>query len=308
MSRGTWVLAFVALAIVIVVLVSSWAPPEPSELAVDSTSADRTPLRKLPMPSPPVSVALPDDLDTLDGKAFVDAVPALERLARSGREDALRVLFQKLHGCDDYRARSDESIRTFAQERYLHQVEMNKHGTRCPGGADFECAPEAWRDQLILYATEQRDRCALVTPRMLDNRLELARLALARGERSIVLMLATESGFLQKQPERMRNAHQLVALRRGLTEAVQRLVAACDREVMQRAAFGLDRQSPILALDPAAAIAYATAYVASSPDQNTGDTTMAQVIADAAAQLPSAAVDQAQQRGLQIVADHCSSR
>ncbi|MEO8012322.1 MAG: hypothetical protein ABI650_11805 [Dokdonella sp.] len=253
-------------------------------------------------------VVLPDDLDTLDGKAFVDAVPALERLARGGRKDALRVLFRNLRGCDDYRPQSDEAIRKSAQERYLHQVEMNKHGTRCPGGADFECAPEAWRDQLILYATEQRERCALVTPRMLDNRLELSRLALARGARSIVLMLATQSDFLQKQPERMRNAHQLLALRRDLTDAVQQLVAACDRQVMQRAAFGLYRQSPILALDPAAAIAYGTAYVASSPDQNTGDTTMAQVIADAAAQLPSAAVDQARQRGLQIVADHCTPR
>ncbi len=164
------------------------------------------------------------------------------------------------------------------------------------------------RDQLIRSGVERRELCAAVTPRMLDKRLELARLALARGDRSIVLMLAGPGSFRQTPPERMRNVHQLLALRRDLTEAVQRRVAGCDRRVMHRAAFGSYRQSPILELDPAAAIAYATAYDASAPDPADGDSTMAQVIADAAAQLPPAAVEQARQRGLQFVADHCTLR
>ncbi len=124
MRRSTWVLTVLLLAIVIVVMLRSWLSRQPPEPAVDSTSIVESAPHRLPSPSAK-TVALPDELHTLEDRAFIDALPALERLANGGRQDALRVLFDKLGSCTEYRRQSDEEIRERAQERYAHQIEMN---------------------------------------------------------------------------------------------------------------------------------------------------------------------------------------
>jgi hypothetical protein len=68
----------------------------------------------------------PDELWKLDGEDFLDALPELERRARGGDMDALRVIYRRLTGCVGYQPRTDAQIRARAEEDYARSADIER--------------------------------------------------------------------------------------------------------------------------------------------------------------------------------------
>ncbi|WP_440223446.1 hypothetical protein ACQQ2N_20550 [Dokdonella sp. MW10] len=203
-------------------------------------------------------VALPESLDTLRGADFAAAMPTLERLARGGRADALRVLFGRLDACASHRSETDEEIEAKADDQYRRA--LSREGIdaatcasrRAEGGV---CQAADWRDETLRMARDSGAECAAMSPQQIAARVEWARLAVERGDRAMVTALYGVAQFRMDSIERMRHLDALVPLSRRLREEMDRLVDAGDLDALQRMALGSMSGGVLVDQDPIAAYA-----------------------------------------------------
>ncbi len=216
------------------------------------------------------AVALPESLDTLRGADFAAAMPTLERLARGGRADALRVLFRRLDACASHHPETAEEIDAKVDDQYRLALSRERidaatcESRRAEGGV---CQAAEWRDETLRMARDTGAECAAMSPGQIAARVEWARLAVERGDRAMVTALYGGGHFRMDSIERMRHLDALVPLSRRLREEMDRLVDAGDLDALQRMAFGSMSGGVLVDQDPVAAYAAYLALQRAAPER-----------------------------------------
>lgn len=209
-------------------------------------------------------VALPTDLDTIDGRDFVDALPQLEQRARGGDMDAARVLFRRLQECVGYRPESDAEIREAVDQWYEQQLETRK---RFPDLSTEFVVTEQKRQQELDRRLASRERCAALTPAQIGRRLDWAQWMVEHGDRHSIIAFAGVGQWEIDANERIRYAEQLARFAELEQAQLDRFVEACDIEVLNRLAFSRSTWTPLFAEDDAQAYQYAWAITLADPSK-----------------------------------------
>jgi hypothetical protein len=274
-SRASWIL--VALSLLAVATIGyrrgQHAAPRasgPMPAAADMPRPNDKVRHENPAPAfaRPHSVALPDQLDDLDGLEFIAAMPELERRARGGDETPTRLLVDRLQGCASYRAEDEADIRQRIDENYQHQLDIQRNFPS-PPDARF-LITEEWRTKQLKYAFDRRDRCAVLTPKQMGSRFDWAMLGLSRHDRGAILAFSAPGSLSTDNVERVRYSDRIAALADQERVELNRLVEAGDREAMQRAARAYSNQGFGIVdadLQQAYAIAYALSLAEAGEDK-----------------------------------------
>ena len=201
------------------------------------------------------------ELQALDGRAFIEALPDLERRARDGEPGVARTLFERLQGCVGFRWHSDAELREPIDEDYRHQRERNRRMqiehpgvTVVPPG--FPAAEEL-RDDALQHAFERRDRCSALQARQVDARLEWLRLALRQHDRQALLGVTGPYDLRMTGAELVRHADRLLELREFARTELDRLALGGDTTAMAREAIARAPHDTLWPHDPVQAWAWA---------------------------------------------------
>lgn len=235
--------------------------PAPNGVARGSAAADdgmSIPGKARGRSGRPAAVVLPSDLQQLDGKAFVDAMPELERRARGGDERTLRLLVSRLQECSSHAFESDEEIRERVDEAWERRRKLAGQYPSSAAGSDLgEDAREAEFKQQI----DLRDRCAGLSAAQVGGRIEWVRLALARNDRDAILDFSGYWAFRMSGIERIRYADELGDVARDEQSALDRLVSNGDRDAIARAALAYSYpRNELVPRDPVRAYELAYAW------------------------------------------------
>jgi hypothetical protein len=189
-----------------------------------------------------LSKATPADVTKLRGKEFIEALPSLEKLARSGNIDAVRTLYQQLGSCVSYKKRSDEEIRDSENKRYQQQLEITKeisatHPDRPANPLFAEDSLRAAHESALKAAFDLRDLCSVLTLQRIESRLDWLQLALERRDRQTILDATMQDKISIHGIERVRNAEKLLELAQSERSNLHDLIATGDLTALQRAAY-----------------------------------------------------------------------
>ncbi len=222
----------------------------------------------------PVPVALPDKLHTLAGREFLAAMPTLERLARGGRADALRVLFQHLDACVNFKPPPGDAVPEWIDVQYANELAIEKldaatcerrrsEGQRCEAG-DL-------REQRVLAANHLREECTALSAAQVGSRIAWARLAVDRGDRDMVVLLRGPN-TMRNMPrtERVRELDALVALEKRSREEMDRLVDAGDLDALRSSMLGFRSGGNLVNQDFVAAHAAYLVLARAAPERVEG--------------------------------------
>lgn len=247
----------------------------------------------------PARIALPDDLDMLDGADFIAAMPELERRAREGDQASALLLIHRLQECT-FRAVEDvDAIRQRVDAEYARQLDIHKHWQ---GDKSF-VIDEAWHANELKKALDFRDRCLALTPHALGRRLDVAALALAHHERDVVIDLVRGSLFAH-DAERVRYVEHLSAIADAERAEIGRLVEAGDRQAMEAAAVAY-RSDNFGVIEPDRPRAYAIAYALSLAG-GVGQYRMDWLLKTAGEQLSADQIEAARADGASLYARCCA--
>jgi hypothetical protein len=269
-SRGAWVVVALLVALAVGGAFGRLADPPKPSAKVESTTrkpvvADRPtsqhPARVHAARTPKM---LPSNLHELDGKDFIAALPDLQQRARAGDVEATKVLFERLQGCSAYMVRSDTDIRKAVDNQFQRQRDIQRRiRERKP---DFPLDP-AWDVGGVAYQQalqrdfDRRDRCTSLTRQQIESRLEVAKLAIQRGDRAMVIALGGIGQFSVEDAELVRHADALIELRAIEIAALDRLIDAGDIDALSRAAYGYSNDSSLLPNDLIQAYTHAYAWL-----------------------------------------------
>jgi hypothetical protein len=260
-------------------------------------------------PSAPVHAdrkahALPDDLDTLDGIEFIEAIPDLERRAKDGDQKATLLLIHRLQECAGYVVQNVEDIRARVDKEYQRQLDIQQ---RMPDRNRTLVIDELWHAARLKQDIDKRDRCLALGPRDLKRRLDWAELALSRHERDVTIDLARWGSVRAEGPERVRELDRIGALADGEKREIERLVAAGDVDAMHAAviAYGGERGDSFGVIEADPTQAYAIAYALSLTGG--GDEKMAvRLLQYIGGRLSAEQIEAAKTRGEAIYAECCN--
>jgi len=217
-----------------------------------------------PRPKPASSVALPADLDTIDGRDFVAALPDLEQRARDGDMDAARLLFRRLQECVGSQPASDAEIREDVDQWYERRRQMQE---------DFPDQPpelivtEQKRLEELNRRLALRERCTALTSAQVGRRLDWAQWMVEHGDRSSTIAFAGVGQWEIDAVEHIRYAEQLARFAEIEHAQLDRFVEACDVEVLERLAFSRSIWTPLFAEDDAQAYQFAWAITLADPSR-----------------------------------------
>jgi len=227
-----------------------------------------------PQADPPAHVevrkapkAVPADLTSLNGKEFVDALPSLETLARSGNLDAARVLYQRLRSCVGFDDTSDEVMRSHENADYQRQIAISRqihsdHPDRPVNPIFSERSLEQAHESRVKAAVNQSDLCKGLTPQQIEKYLDWAQFALERHDRQTILEAALPGNIGAKGVERVRNAERLIEIAQIERDDLNNLIAGGDLAALEQAAYAYSYGSDSMGLlqrEPELAYTYAYA-------------------------------------------------
>lgn len=200
-------------------------------------------------------------LQTLDGRAFVDTLPDLERRARAAEPGVARLLFERLRECAGFRPSSDEDLREPIDDEYQRRLEQERrireaHPDEPVVPPGFPTAEEA-RDHALQHAFDLRDRCSALDARQVGGRLEWLQLALQQRDRQALLGVTTPGELGMTGAELVRNADRVLELRRIAQQELDRLALGGDTEAMAREAYARTSDATLWPRDPVQAWAWA---------------------------------------------------
>jgi hypothetical protein len=269
-SQTLWIVLFLGST---AVLGFTFGHSRGKDVRVVATSTTPTASKKAPTQSEPhaptaIAIADPADVTKLSGREFVEALPSMEKLARSGNLNVARALYQSLGSCVGFRKQSDEEIRTQENESYARQREITQqirtehpdHSIKPP--FDEDSLREA-HERALKAAFDQRDLCTALTPQQIESRLDWIQLALDRRDRRTVLDVTAPGIISVRGIERVRNAERLVEIAELEQNDLNSLIATGDLTALGRAVYAYGMDGGILPHDPELAYAYAYAYALS---------------------------------------------
>lgn len=322
-SRLWWVGPFLCLATVLGFIAGHSRRNASSEAdatrpAVESAKIQRRPNLTAQVNAKIAPRAVPADLMSLDGKEFVDAMPSLEALARGGKLDAARVLYERLRSCVDFQESSDEEIRSRENARYQQQIELSKrirreNPDRPVNPMIDEASLRRTYERALKADFDQHDLCTSLTPQQVDKYLDWAQFALERQDRQTILDATLPGSIGAMGIERVRNAERLLEIADIERNDLNNLIATGDLTALERAAYAYASDSNgLLSRDPE--LAYVYAYALSLAGGKGNDlqqiTAMMQSLASGQAFYPpltAQQIDTARARGLALFQSCCAS-
>ena len=263
----------------------------------------------------------PADLKNLDGKEFIESLPALEALAGGGDLDAIHVLIKRLGSCGGYQPASDEEIRAREESSYRRNLDAVKSLRASANGRPMD---PHFSDESLLHAHEaalkaafdERDLCTSLTPRQTERRFDWIRIALERHDRQTILDAASPGGGIGSGGiERVRNADKLAEIAQIERSDLDALIATGDTAALDRAAHAFGSGSSFLfQRDAALAYPYAYAWTLADSSENAWQRdAMKQLMEQLASgqgyypPMTSAEIDQARARGLSLFQSCCAA-
>ncbi|MGA9342476.1 MAG: hypothetical protein WBV61_09130 [Rhodanobacteraceae bacterium] len=209
----------------------------PRALAMEKPKRPQSTNHRAPVTAP--AVRLPADVSTLDGQAFLAALPTLERRARSGDASASDVLFFRFNGCVNYDAQAKDDKTKDVEDNYQRDVKSEQNirkehpGWERPTGIS---SPAEYRADRLRQIQDQFDVCKALTPAQIEQRLDWARVSLEQHDRSMILDLA-RSELQIDDAELLRNTDRLLELREMERIELDRLIETGDTDAIQAAAY-----------------------------------------------------------------------
>lgn len=275
----------------------------------DAIVQDPVPVAPVEVPRPraiepaPVPVALPDKLHTLGGREFLAAMPTLERLARGGRADALRVLFQHLDACVNFKPPPGDAVPEWIDVQYANELAIEKlDAATCERrrSEGQSCEAGELREQRVLAANQRREECTALSAAQIGSRIAWARLAVDRGDRDMVVLLRGPNTMRDMpRTERVRELDALVALGQRSREEMDRLVDAGDLDALWWSMLGFRSGGNLVDQDFVAAHAAYLVLARAAPERVAG-------FGDAAGRLTPAQLAEAQARADAMYARCCA--
>jgi hypothetical protein len=226
---------------------------------------------------PRSDIAIPvTQLEALDGKRFLAALPDLLARAYNGNVDAMRLVDRRFDSCAAYVVRSDEEMAQVTDREYERQLDIVRqlraaHPQQAlPPSLDEE-ALAAQHAERLRQATEQNDLCRGLTAAQIETRLVWAQRLVEAGDRDTILGLTRSENRLQGA-DRLRNAERLAQLAISEDDALDRLIGTGDLDALERAMRAHDgMNAKVVRRDPQRAYVYAYALsLAAGDDQERG--------------------------------------
>jgi len=204
----------------------------------------------------------PADLTILNGKEFVDVLPSLETLARSGNLEAARVLYQRLRSCVGFEDASDEAIRDRENANYQQQLGISRrirseYPDRPENPMFSEASLKQAHESALKAAFDRRDLCTSLTPLQISRHLDWERFALERHDRKTILDATKPDSTEVRGAERVRNAERLADMAEIEGNELNKLISTGDLVALERAAYAYGSDSTgLLRRDPELAYMY----------------------------------------------------
>lgn len=279
-------------------------PPPATPVVVDGGSIrDRSSSVARP------AATLPTNIKDLDGRAFIDALPEVERRARNGDATATHLLFERLQTCARFDDRGELKIREQVDGEFQHQLEIQQRiSSEHP---EWKPEPqfvidEDWHQRVLQQRLAQRERCLALTPDQVEGRFAWVRLALQRHDRGMIVAVSGVGQFSTEGAELVRNADQIAALRELERTELARLVESGDSEAIAGAAYAYSEEGNLLPRDLVQSYAHAYAWSRANAGEDTrGMSTLMSALASRS--LTPQQVEQARTEGERLYQHCCRS-